>query len=248
MSRLHLSWLIAGLLLALAAVATAAPQFPALSGRVVDGADLLPPQREQQLSQQLAAFEEASSIQLVVVTLPDLQGYTIEEFGYQLGRHWGIGQQGKDNGVLLIVAQAERRVRIEVGYGLEGTLTDALAANIIQGVILPRFRAGQFVEGIEAGSTAIIAALQGEYEPVARSNRPEGDPGGLLLFFIFMAIMLFFSGLGGGPGGRRRGVLPFLIGAGLGGRAGSGGLGGGFGGGFGGGGGGFGGGGASGGW
>lgn len=241
-------WLLLALLLVVGAT-TAAPQFPTLSGRVVDGADLLPPPLEQQLGAQLAAFEQASSIQLVVVTLPDLQGYAIEDFGYQLGRHWGIGQQDQDNGVLLIVAAAERRVRIEVGYGLEGTLTDAISANIIQGVILPRFRAGQFAAGIEAGSSAIVAALQGEYQPVANTGRADGDPGGMLLFFILMAIVLLFNGLGGGPGGRRRGLLPFIIGAGLGSRlGGGGGLGGGFGGGFGGGGGGFGGGGASGGW
>ena len=95
-------------------------------------ANLLNAGEQQQLNAQLDAFETASGIQLVVVTLPNLQGYEIEEFGYQLGRAWGIGQRGKNNGVLLIVAQAERKVRIEVGYGLEGALTDALCVQYHQ--------------------------------------------------------------------------------------------------------------------
>lgn len=226
----------------------AAPAFPTLSGRVVDEAGLLPASERTALEARLAQFEQASGIQLVVVTLPDLQGYPIEEFGYQLGRHWGIGREGKDDGVLLIVAQEERRVRVEVGYGLEGTLTDALSANIIHSVVLPRFRAGQFAQGISEGAAAVMAALEGEYEPGPRSGRQqEGDVGGLFLMFIFFVVVFLFNGLGGGPG-RRRGLLPFVIGAGLGRGLGGGGGGlggGGFGGGLGGG---FGGGGASGGW
>lgn len=244
----HAALLALGLLLVLAGVARAEPTFPALSGRVVDEAGLLQADERAALGARLAQFEQASGIQLVVVTLPDLQGYPIEEFGYQLGRHWGIGREGKDDGVLLIVAQAERRVRIEVGYGLEGTLTDALAANIIHNAILPQFRAGQFQAGITDGAAAVMAALQGEYEPGPRgAQRQEGDVGGLFLLFLFLVVVFLFNGLGGGPGRRRGGLLPFMIGAGLG--RGLGGGGGGLGGGgFGGLGGGFGGGGASGGW
>jgi uncharacterized protein len=231
------------LLLALSLAATAAPQFPALGGRVVDQAGLLGGNAAA-LAARLAQFEQASGIQLVVVTLPDLQGYPIEEFGYQLGRHWGIGHKGKDNGVLLIVAQAERRVRIEVGYGLEGALTDALAANIIHSETLPRFKRGQFAEGIDAGVTAVQAALQGEYEP--RPAPKQERPRGALMFFLLLMVLfaLFTGGLGGGGGfGRRGGGWGAPYGGGWGG--GGGGFGGG---GFGGGGGGFGGGGASGGW
>src|SRR5690606_31329664 len=115
--------LVALLLLALAFPAWAAPTFPELSGRrVVDEANLLQPAEEAALTEKLAALEQGSSDQLVVVTVPDLQGYEIEEYGYQLGRHWGIGQNETNNGVLLIVAPNERKVRIEVGYGLEGIL------------------------------------------------------------------------------------------------------------------------------
>ena len=221
-----------------------AQQFPPLTGRVVDQAGMLDGAARQRLNSQLEAFDNASGIQLVVVTLPDLQGYPIEDFGYQLGRHWGIGQKGKDNGVLLIVAQAERQVRIEVGYGLEGALTDALSANIINTVILPRFKAGQFEDGIEQGTQAVMAALKGEYQPRPVRTADKRERGGafffLMLLFIAVIVLRSFGGpggFGGGGFGRRGGVfLPGGFG------------GGGGGGGFGGGGGSFGGGGASGGW
>lgn len=116
------------LLLLWTAALQAAPAFPTLSGRVVDEAALMSRKQAHQLTQQLAAFEKRSGIQLVVVSVDSLDGETIEEYGYQLGRHWGIGQKGKNNGVLLLIAQDERKVRIEVGYGLEGALPDAIAA------------------------------------------------------------------------------------------------------------------------
>ena len=106
------------LLLLLVASPAAAQTFPQLTGRVVDGANLLSPADEAELTGKLAALEQASSRQLVVATVPDLQGYPIEDYGYQLGRHWGIGQKGANNGTILLVAPTERRVRIEVGYGL----------------------------------------------------------------------------------------------------------------------------------
>jgi len=133
----------------------AAPAFPELTGRVVDNASMLSPQAEQHLNKLLAAHENASTNQLVVVTLPDLQGYTIEQYGYQLGRHWGIGQGGENNGVLLIVAKAERKVRIEVGYGLEGELTDAISSNIIHTVITREFADLLFVGLLVIIRTAI---------------------------------------------------------------------------------------------
>ena len=218
------------------------PKFPPLTGRVVDQANLLSAAELQQLSAQLEAFERTSGIQIVVATLPDLQGYPIEEFGYQLGRHWGIGQKDKNNGALLIVAQAERTVRIEVGYGLEGALTDAISANIINAVIVPQFKRGQFAVGIEQGAGAIMQALKGEYEP-RRARSQDSSRGGSLFWFMLLVVGVIvlrsFGGPGSGFGGGRRGV--FLPG----GFGGGGGIGGG---GFSGGGGGFGGGGASGNW
>ena len=120
------------LILLLASPLWAAPEFPELTGRVVDNANLMTAAQRQSLSQALASAEQNTSNQVVVVTLADLQGYEIADYGYQLGRHWGIGSKESDNGVLLIVAPNDRKVRIEVGYGLEGVLTDALSSVIIQ--------------------------------------------------------------------------------------------------------------------
>ena len=220
-------------------VAFAAPVFPKLSGRVVDNAHMLDRTAEQRLTALLSKHEQAAGNQVVVVTLPDLGGYDIETYGYQLGRHWGIGQKGRDNGVLLIVAKKERKVRIEVGYGLEGTLTDALSSSIIHSVILPRFRKGDFSGGIEQGTAAIIQALGGKYVAKKRTSPRSGTMqfNSVLFFFVLIVIFWVLMGMrfGGGYGGGGYGGY------------GGGGFGGG-GGGFSGGGGGFGGGGASGGW
>lgn len=166
-------------------------QFPPLSGRVVDQAGLLTADTKAALERLLAAHERESSNQVVVVTLKDLQGTTIEDYGYQLGRAWGIGQKGRDNGVLLIVAPNERKVRIEVGYGLEGTLTDALSHNIIQTVILPQFRKGDFQAGVLAGATAVTQAVQGTYEPLpeTQDRRRGGDSGSGFLFLVVFSLI-----------------------------------------------------------
>ncbi|HEX7026306.1 MAG TPA: TPM domain-containing protein [Gammaproteobacteria bacterium] len=227
-----------------AGLAFAQINFPELTGRVVDNADMLDDKTERVLTEQLAAHEQATGNQIVVVTLPDLQGHTIEDYGYQLGRHWQLGQKDKDNGALLIVAEEERKVRIEVGYGLEGELTDAVVSSIIHMVILPQFRQGDFNGGISAGATKMIEALGGEYVIPERdySERRDGEPSlGMLGFLgLFVFIWILVAVLGGAGGGRgRRGHWGGYYG---------GGFGGGGGGGFGGGGGSFGGGGASGGW
>lgn len=230
------------LLLLWTAALQAATTFPALSGRVVDEAALMSRKQAHQLTQQLAAFEKRSGIQLVVVSVDSLDGETIEEYGYQLGRHWGIGQKGKNNGVLLLIAQDERKVRIEVGYGLEGALPDAIAANIIQTRILPAFKRGDMVAGVVAGSQSIMKALAGEYQPVEQpKSDSDGGPWLFILVVIAMIVLHNLRGGGGGPGGRRRAAY-------MAGGFGAGSFGGRSGGGFSGGGGSFGGGGASGGW
>ena len=230
------------LLLLWTAALQAAPTFPALSGRVVDEAALMSRKQAHQLTQQLAAFEKRSGIQLVVVSVDSLDGETIEEYGYQLGRHWGIGQKGKPPGVLLLIAQDERKVRIEVGYGLEGALPDAIAANIIQTRILPAFKRGDMVAGVVAGSQSIMKALAGEYQPVEQpKSDSDGGPWLFILVVIAMIVLHNLRGGGGGPGGRRRAAY-------MAGGFGAGSFGGRSGGGFSGGGGSFGGGGASGGW
>lgn len=142
--------------------AIAAPvstSYPALTGRVVDGAELLDDQAEARISGQSEALETATGNQFVTVTVPTLGGQSIEEFGLALGRQWGIGRAENNDGILLIVAPTERRVRIEVGYGLEKTMTNARAQTIIDDRILPRFGEGQMQDGIVAGADAIVSVL-----------------------------------------------------------------------------------------
>jgi uncharacterized protein len=135
--------------------------FPALTSSVVDQAGLLDASDRAILEAALSDLEAKTTDQMVVVTLKSLQGISIEDYGYQLGRRWGIGQQGKNNGLLLIVAAAERTVRFEVGYGLEGTLTDALTKLIIETAVLPKFKAGDVPGGIKLGVQRVIQVLNG---------------------------------------------------------------------------------------
>jgi uncharacterized protein len=175
MLRRLLACVFLALALPLAAVA-ATPDFPALTGRVVDQAGLIDAGNEAAISGKLQALEAATTDQLVVVTLTSLGGFEIADYGYQLGRAWGIGQKGKDNGVLLIVAPNERKVRIEVGYGLEGTLTDALSSLILNTVILPRFKAGDMQGGIVAGVDALIDGLTTDTMGLReQAKQPAGD-------------------------------------------------------------------------
>jgi uncharacterized protein len=136
--------------------------FPVLTGRIVDDAQLLTSVQEKMLTDWLVRHEDETTNQVVIVTVPTLQGLEIEGYGYQLGRHWGIGQADHDNGVLLIVAPEERKVRIEVGYGLEGALTDAESRIIIDRYLLPAFRTGDYGKGIEDAVPAILLQISGE--------------------------------------------------------------------------------------
>jgi len=148
-------------LIALAAPA-AAQTFPPLSGRVVDAAEVLGPGVRADVTARLKALETRTSHQLVVATVPSLGGRTIEDYATRLFRAWGLGQKDKNDGVLLLVAPSERKVRIEVGYGLEGTLTDAVAKLIIEQSIVPRFRSGDFAGGILHAVDDIVAVLTGD--------------------------------------------------------------------------------------
>lgn len=260
MTRLPLLLALTVVWALLCAAPSMAQTFPALSGRVVDQGRLLDAPTEAALTQKLAALETDTGDQLVVVTVDSLQGYEIEEYGYRLGRHWGIGQKEGDNGVLLIVAPNERKVRIEVGYGLEPILTDALSAQIIQTRIVPAFRESAFQRGITAGVDAIDEQLRldpAEAQARAAAARPvrsEAPIGPMIVVFLVF-LFLFLGLLGSASRGRRHrgGVSPILIWAASealrnSSRGGRGGGGFGGGGGFSGGGGSFGGGGASGGW
>lgn len=205
--------MLALVILSLPGLAQAAITFPVLSGRVVDEAQLLSPQQEAELTTKLEALEGQTGDQLVVVTLNSLQDQDIADYGYQLGRHWGIGQKENDGGALLIVAPNERRVRIEVGYGLEGVLTDGWSGLLIQNQILPAFRNGDYAGGIMTGTNALIEQLTLDPEEAAAraaEAQAEAERPGLPFFplFIFGIIFLFivFSLLGAlGGRGRRRG-------------------------------------------
>ena len=200
---------------ALAAIAAyAAPTFPSLTGRVVDNAGILSPQAQDRLNTLLAEEEKETGNQIVVATLKSLQGYTIEEYGYRLGRAWGIGQKSKNNGALLIVVPSEHKVRIETGYGLEGQLTDAQSRIIIDQFVRPAFRRGDYDQGVTAGTEAIIKVLGGvhfapEQNAPADEDR-DGGPGGIPWIFIVIVLVwlvfgrflwpLLFLGGGGGRG------------------------------------------------
>jgi uncharacterized protein len=168
--------------------------FPALSGRVVDAASILDPAAIARMSDKLAAFEARTTDQIVVATVASLQDRSIEDYANRLHRHWALGTKERNNGALLLVAPRERKVRIEVGYGLEGALTDALSKTIITTAIAPRFREGQFAAGIEAGVDAILDILGGDAEQWQRRPqiREDGDRGQMLaaLFIFFLIIMV----------------------------------------------------------
>ncbi len=183
----------AALFLFLGAAASFGLDVPQLSGRVNDYGNMISPQARTVLEAELAGFERTDSTQVVVLTVPSLEGDTIEDFSIRVGDAWKIGQKGKDNGVLFIVAKADRKMRIEVGRGLQGVLTDLLAGRIIDRVVKPRFRENRFDEGFLEGARAIIAATRGEFKPAA-APRSSGSPSG---FFEAFLVAVFV-------------VLPFL--------------------------------------
>jgi uncharacterized protein len=247
-----------------------AVEVPPLEGRVNDHAGLLSPSVEQRLTARMAAHEQATGTQLAVLTIDSLDGAPIEDYSIRVVEAWKLGKKGQDNGVLLLVAKNDRKMRIEVGYGLEGTLPDILAGRIVRDVLSPRFKQGDYEGGISLGVEAIIGKTGGEAQSVASEGAPAGQTqnaakkkpqgfigtvvaivGGLIklaffaFFFLIILIPALLSRLGGhGRGGNRRGGGFYVGGGGFGGgHSGGGGFDS-----FGGGGGGFGGGGASGDW
>ncbi len=164
---------------------------PQLTGRINDYARLLSPEATTMLEQKLAAFEREKSTQVVVLTVPSLQGDDIDQFAIRVADQWKIGQKGKDNGVILILAQAERKVRIEVGMGLQGVLPDITAGRIIRDVMRPYLRGGDYDRGVDAGVEAIMAATKGEFTatPGEQAHRPkQRDASRFLTFLLFTGI------------------------------------------------------------
>ncbi len=206
---------ILALLLALTALPAAAQDLPALSGRVVDQAELLPPDVEAAVTAKLEALERDTARQLVVVTVPSLQDYSIEDFGFALGEAWKIGNAQADNGAIFLIAPNERRVRIEVGDGVEAILPDAMAWIIIRDRVTPKFRAGDMPGGISDGVDGIVEQLSAPLEVAEerakaaaaeqRGSQQSGNASWVGPLVAFGMIFLFFilPALFGGKARRR---------------------------------------------
>ncbi|MEL7189627.1 MAG: TPM domain-containing protein [Pseudomonadota bacterium] len=208
------TFLLFAALWAFVAAPSTAQDFPELTGRVVDNANIIPALKEAELTGKLEALQNQTRRQMVIVTVTDLQDYDVADFGYRLGREWGIGDSERNDGVVLLVAPNERKVTIEVGYGLEGTLSDAYSYTVIQDKILPRFRDDDYPGGITAGTDAIITQLQLPADEAARvaqeasasvetRERSGGIPFGALIWLGFMFFFFVLPLLRGGSQRRR---------------------------------------------
>jgi uncharacterized protein len=194
---------------------------PVLRARVTDLADLLPPERERALEARLSAFEGETSHQLAVLTVPSLEGEPIESFALRVAEQWKLGDQRVDNGMLLVVAKADRAARVEVGYGLEGVVPDAVAKRVLEDTMFPRFRAGDFPGGIDAACEALIRAARGEVVPMPprRSVQPRVDPVALLVMSVMASSLVSMPfrrrarGLGALLGGGAAGAVVWVLAA-----------------------------------
>ncbi len=199
---------LAGLFALAAAPAALALEVPRLTDRVMDTADMLSPETETWLRDYLAGLERTDSTQVAVLTIPSLEGENLEEYSVRVAQAWGLGRKDFDNGALVLLSRDDRAVRIEVGYGLEGELTDLLAGRIVDNAMIPHFAQGDIDGGVVAGVTAIADAVRGQYEaPPGTPGAPEGRGGGsflgLLAFVLLLASQLgrasrLLGGLAGG--------------------------------------------------
>jgi uncharacterized protein len=189
---------------------------PPQTGRIVDLAHVLPPNESEQLTKQLKAHDEKTGNQVAVLILPSLEGEPLEEYSHRVATTWKLGQKGTDNGVLLLVALKERKLRIEVGYGLEGTLTDLRSARIIRQEISPRFKAGDFPAGVRAGIDAILKTIEGTYQPPESSTGRPALESGAFQLVVTGIIVGFLAGMVLSQGLRRArawlgAVLTFMV-------------------------------------
>ncbi|HLR77343.1 MAG TPA: TPM domain-containing protein [Balneolaceae bacterium] len=212
------------------------------TGMVNDFAEIIPAQKQQQLENKLRNYRDTTTTALVVATLPDLKGYDSKRVATYLFNKWDIWYKKRFNGVLILIAPKEQKVQIEVGYGLEGAITDAMAGRIVRRILVPEFKKNDFYNGLDEATTAMIQLASGEYKGnLTKANTSQGgDTASFIIFLLFIAFVVFSSSRkkgGGKNGGRRRRTLGpagwLFLGMGMGGF--------GRGGGFGGGGGGFGG-------
>jgi uncharacterized protein len=172
--------------LVLPGAATGQESLPAFDGWVTDLAGFLTPEQEQALEAWMASYQAGSSNEIAVLTVPNLGGRALESFALEVGRAWGMGEKGKNNAALLLIAREERQIRIEVGRGLEGNLTDSIAGRIIRDVIRPRFREERYHDGIREGLAAMHAAAGGDYGAI-----PDEGGGSAFPFFLSLAMVLF---------------------------------------------------------
>ncbi|WP_404319283.1 TPM domain-containing protein [Malaciobacter canalis] len=166
--------------------------FPSLTGRVVDNAQILTTSQIKSLTAILKKHEEQTSNQIVILTLKNLDGYEIADYGYQVARYWQLGQKDKNNGVLLLISLDDRKLRIEVGYGLEGVLTDKISHEIIEYTIKPEFKKGEYYQGISKGATAIIKSIKGEYTKSSSPQTYKDESFISLLPFEFLGFITLF--------------------------------------------------------
>lgn len=176
-------------------------EYPSPTGYVTDAAGLLDPASRQQLEQQLSEFEKRTTYEIAVVTIPSLEGETIESYAVELFRRWGIGKKWKDNGVLLLIAAQDRKIRIEVGYGLEALIPDAAAGSIIRSDLTPAFRQSRYAEGIHAAADSLMARLGSPARPRADDPYPRvswwDEPffrEHFLMFVLVMVVLPLFFG------------------------------------------------------
>jgi uncharacterized protein len=219
-------WFLAGLVALLASTIFSlalAMDVPPLRGRINDYAKLIPADRARALEERLASFEAETGHQIAVLTIPSLEGDSLEDFSIRVADAWKIGKKGFDNGAILLIARDDRKLRIEVGYGLEGVMPDAIASRIIREVITPRFRSGDFAGGIEAGIDAMLKVTKGETLPERARPAPgstDSEGGSLMTILMITAMLALFIGmthrrlLSGAVGGAASGLVTSLFASG----------------------------------
>ena len=182
------------------------PEKPKLETSVYDLANMMEPSQAKALEQKLIRYSDTTSTQMVVITIASLEGNDVAIYATELAHKWGIGQQDKDNGVLILVARDDRKVTIRTGYGVEHLLTDALSKRIIQNIITPAFKQGDFYGGLDAATGAIIEILRGEYQGEPRFEEPQGKIPALFIVLAFIVIILILSRINRNRGGGNRGT------------------------------------------
>ncbi len=218
-------WLLLWLLCLLPLAAVAEVEVPALKARVTDLTGTLTAEQSAALESRLAAFEAKKGSQVAVLIVPTTEPETIEQYGIRVAEQWKLGRKGVDDGALLLVARNDRTLRIEVGYGLEGALNDATSKRIIEEIIIPRFKAGDFYGGISAGVDAMLGVIQGEPLPEPKHGRHAGSAGVLDQYFPVLFVVAIVAGailrsvlgnfMGGVATGGLVGFVVWMLGAGL---------------------------------